>query len=352
MKDDRKRKLVRDQLLEESSSLTNGDEEKKINPLWIWTCYLLALILVVFILYSSSGIIADILSSWFNHDIGRLDVANALSLLFLISFFTFVLGNHWRLSEKNEIGTAFTNFPNPFYDPEYKKRSLATKGEVRELNEKLVNSQRLLQGSLKYSEETEELIQQYEGKLRVLIRHNENANRVLKSFNFLLDRSDIDIHPKMLKHILSECTTILEKDLSDKSISLFQVEGDELSIIGSVRINAESIAKRSFKKGIGFAGHIWNTGEPEIINRIEKEDARFHDQGIPATPIGSILGFPLIVDNHILGVLCLQSEREDGFSDADLRTVEYYARMCTLMLLHDKIRSNRTEGGAGNDSNH
>ncbi|MFS0646724.1 GAF domain-containing protein [Siminovitchia sp. 179-K 8D1 HS] len=68
-------------------------------------------------------------------------------------------------------------------------------------------------------------------------------------------------------------------------------------------------------------------GKPEIVNVIDTSDQRFNDQGLPATPIGSILGFPLKVDDQILGVLCLQFEAINGFSEADLRTVEFYARM-------------------------
>ncbi|OLS35434.1 hypothetical protein [Bacillus sp. MRMR6] len=101
----------------------------------------------------------------------------------------------------------------------------------------------------------------------------------------------------MLNHILEECITVLERDQSDKSISLFEVNQDRLVIKASVRINAESIAKRSFGKDESFAGYIWGIREAEIVNCIGQEDKRFTDGGIPATPIGSILGFPLMVDN-------------------------------------------------------
>ncbi|MEW9053384.1 MAG: GAF domain-containing protein [Neobacillus sp.] len=151
----------------------------------------------------------------------------------------------------------------------------------------------------------------------------------------------------MLRHTLAECITVLEKDQSDKSISLFKVnENKKLEITESVRINAESIAKRIFSKWEGFAGYIWGKGQPEIENKVKPDDPRFNDQGLSATPIGSILGIPLSVDDKIIGVLCLQSEAENGFVEAaDLRTVEFYARLCTLILLYDKINNNGLQGG-------
>jgi transcriptional regulator with GAF, ATPase, and Fis domain len=188
---------------------------------------------------------------------------------------------------------------------------------------------------------------QFEVKLRVLLRHNDNANRLLKSYNYLYYKRDKGFSKQMLKHVLAECITVLEKDQSDKSISLFKVSNGKLKIIESVRINAESIAKREFSKGEGFAGYIWGIGKEEIVNVIDQSDSRFSDQGLPTTPIGSILGKPLEVDDQILGVLCLQSENEYGFNkEADLRTVDFYARLCTMILLYDNIneKAGRREG--------
>ncbi len=54
-------------------------------------------------------------------------------------------------------------------------------------------------------------------------------------------------------------------------------------------------------------------------------------------------------EGEIYGILCMQSESENGFNEADLRTVEYYARMCTLILLYDKI-NNKVQDLEGGDN--
>ncbi|MCM3240738.1 GAF domain-containing protein [Heyndrickxia oleronia] len=308
------------------------------------TCYLLAGLLVIAIIYGFSGIIADILSNSLQKSINRLQIISVVSISYFLYRLTINLGNHWRSSEKNEIGTAVTNFPNPFYDPGFKQGPLYLQKQYQKLASQFHIKNILLKKSNNYSTQLENSITRFEAKLRVLLRHNENVNRLIKSLNFLYLKNDKDFSKQMLKHILSECITILEKDQSDKSISLFSVINEELKIVESVRINAESISKRSFKKGEGFAGYIWDKGEAIIVNQIEEEDERFKSK-LPTSPIGSIMGIPLIVDELILGVLCLQSETQDGFNNADLRTVEYYSRMCTLILLYDKMKNNKNGEG-------
>lgn len=332
---------------EEHGTASNEIELKPLSGFGKLMCYLSAFFLVTVILYGFTTVAADLATWGMNREnpVTRWEVISVVGTAYLLFTLARNLGDHWRSSDKNEIGTAVTNFPNPFYDPGFKKGPLM----LQILYKNLVTQHRVTKKLLKQSrimlKEHGERIEYLNAKLRVLLRHNDNSNRLLKSFNFLFAQKENDFTRKVLQHILAECITILEKDQSDKSISLFKVNGEELKIIESVRINAESIAKRTFEKGVGFAGDIWGKGKAEIVNKIDKEDARFNDQGLPATPIGSILGFPLSVDEDIIGVLCLQSEAENGFSNADLRTVEFYARLCTLILLYDKINNNGTQGG-------
>lgn len=313
---------------------------------WKWFfCYTVAFWLVIAIIYGFSGIVAEIVTNALSKEVTRIHIISIVAVGYFLFQLTRNLGNHWRASEKNEIGTAVTNFPNPFYDPNFKPGPLAIQKQYQDLFSEYRRKNMLLNNSKKYTTELEGYLNVFESKLRVLLRYNENTNRLIRSLNFLFLHKDAAFIQTMLRNILAECITVLEKDQSDKSISLFQVQEDRLRIIESVRINAESIAKRSFKKGRGFAGYIWHTQKPEIVNEIEPDDERFKDFQVQASPIGSILGIPLIVDEQILGVLCLQSEAANGFNHADLRTVEFYSRMCTMILLYDKIMINQSKEG-------
>lgn len=342
---------------DEVSATIDATNEKNLSTqdglsrLMIIVCYLLALLLVAFILYGVTTVIKEILGNFeFAADISRWDIISTSGAAYIIFILSQTLGHYWRSSEKNEIGTGITNFPNPFYDPNFVKGPAFLRREFNILRTKYKTIQFLLNKSKESIKDNVNVINSFESKLRVLIRHNDNTNRILKSYNYLIKINDINTTQRMLQYTISECITILEKDQSDKSISLFVVRDSQLHIIESNRINAESIAKRVFKKGEGFAGYIWEKGVTEIVNNIVPTDIRFHDQGIPATPIGSIIGVPLKVDNEIVGVLCLQSENGDGFAEADLRTVEFYSRMCTHIILCDKINYNKGVGKHDDDS--
>ncbi|UYG98222.1 GAF domain-containing protein [Cytobacillus firmus] len=310
----------------------------------LFFCYFVALVWVSIIVFGLTTALSGILTLIGN----TVSVPKIIAIVATIYFFfrlTLSLGNHWRTSD-SEIGTAVTNFPNPFYDPNFQPGPLLLQRQYNTLYSEYRRQSILLKNSKKYVRELEEILSAFESKLRVLLRHNDNSNRLIRSLNFLYQTKDIEFVPKMLRNILAECVTVLEKDQSDKSISLFQVRDDKLIIIESVRINAESIVKRTFEKGQGFAGYIWEKEKPEIVNEIDPEDNRFNDFKLPATPIGSILGFPLKVDGLFLGVLCLQSEEENGFNTADLRTIEYYSRLCTMVLLYDKMKYEGHKEGA------
>ncbi|WP_019156917.1 GAF domain-containing protein [Robertmurraya massiliosenegalensis] len=318
---------------------------------WIG-CYALSLTLVLVIIFGlTEGIVRSVKALTSIENISAMKIITFVSVIYFIFRITKNLGDHWRSNENVEIGTSVTGFPNIFYDAKFQKGPLRLQREYQ----RLYSEYRKVRLNLEYSrnlvKDLSEHINNYVTKLRVLLRHNDNANRLIRSYNYLNKEQPEQLYKKMLKEILSECVTILEKDQADKSISLFKVNGDKLEIAESIRINAESVTKRFFEINQGFAGHIWSISEAEIVNNVDVEnDERFNDFHIPTTPIGSILGFPLKVDDQIVGVLCLQSEAEEGFSNSDLRTVEFYARLCTMVIMYDTINL-EIDANKGGDPN-
>lgn len=313
-------------------------------PFWKWlSCYGLSLLLVSIIIFGLTETALKIIQSFeLAPNLTASKMIIVISVIYFVWSMTKNLGDHWRSTENAEIGTAVTGFPNPFFDPHFIKGSLLLQRKYNKLYSKYYRKEVTLRHSQKMRAELEKHVNLYVAKLKILLRHNDNVNRLIRSFNFLFIKRDRDFPRKMLREILSECITVLEHDHSDKSITLFQIDNAQLKIVESVRINAESIDKRVFKKGEGFAGHVWKTGKAEIVNQINENDERFNDFNVPTTPIGSILGFPLKVDQNIYGVLCLQSEEENNFNTRDLRTVEFYARFCTMIILYDKIKTNKS----------
>lgn len=104
------------------------------------------------------------------------------------------------------------------------------------------------------------------------------------------------------------------------------------------RISAQSLYERSFRKGEGFAGKVWEERKAMIEGLVNDEhDFRFQGKYKPNHEFKSIMGLPITVGNDVLGVLCIQSEQENAFSQEDLRAVTFYANCCSLIFLYDKI---------------
>lgn len=50
-----------------------------------------------------------------------------------------------------------------------------------------------------------------------------------------------------------------------------------------------------------------------------------------------IMGMPIKVGHEIIGVLCIQSEQLNCFSEGDLLPVEFYVNVCAMLLQYDNI---------------
>jgi putative methionine-R-sulfoxide reductase with GAF domain len=336
--------------LKESPSNTKEDvdeDESYKYPLWLkLLCYFTGLIAFVFICYVLSGIPADIFEYILkkfniNKTISKMDIYLWFSGIFTLTIISKHLGDSWRSNERAEIGTSVTNFRNFFYDPNFKVDPTASEYAKLRLEYRY---QRILVNRAKtYAEKLENNLLVFESQLRVLLRHNDNVNRLIGSYNFFIKEQE-DFVNRLISNTLSECVTVLQRDQSDKSISLFEVKDQKLIIRDYLRISALSAATRSFNKGEGFAGYIWEKNKTDIVDVIDiKHDKRFADFE-PRHRFKSIVGIPLSIEDNIFGVLCIQSENEYGFSDSDLRTLEFYARLCTLLLQYDKINNNRHGG--------
>lgn len=128
-------------MLEESSSAegkknpeTNPTEpqlakEKPLSFIKLVLCYGLAIILFMLIFNAFLPTISEwisiplfkfkLIEDKTNFDKWKL--FSVMGFIFLSYTIVRFIGNTWRTNEKLEIGTAVTGFPNPFYDPTFKK---------------------------------------------------------------------------------------------------------------------------------------------------------------------------------------------------------------------------------------
>jgi putative methionine-R-sulfoxide reductase with GAF domain len=319
-------------------------------PIWkIWLCYVTAFLFTVLILASLIGATSSLLPESLAKVFSVWGLFEYVGLAFLIFFFTRFIGSMWR-GRSEDLKLGFTDFPNPFYDSNYVQAPHSLQNEISALLERVETaeaeaerSHRIVRSLNRHALQKEEVIEELSKKLTVLIRHHENASRLLGSAAYLSYVGD-HWRTEMLNNILSECLTCLEKDQSDKSVSLFKVYDDELRIEHYIRISASSSRNIRFKKGEGFAGMVWGVGETQYLSDISSNPS-FEGTLKPNDEYKSIVGMPIRVNGDVLGVLCVQSEVLDGFSSQDLRTLRFYAHACSLIFVYDIIISKMvTEG--------
>ncbi len=179
----------------------------------------------------------------------------------------------------------------------------------------------------------EQIIRSMSKKLTVLIRHHENGRRLLGSAAYLIYTGE-QWRSEMMNNILSEAISCLEKDHSDKSVALFKAYDDELRIEHHIRLAARSARSVRLKKGDGFAGKVMESGDVIYIPDVSKSPELFGAIK-PSDDYRSIVGLPIRVNGDALGVLCVQSEVVDGFTDQDIRTLRFYAHAYSLIFVYD-----------------
>ncbi|MBP3953089.1 GAF domain-containing protein [Bacillus suaedae] len=333
-----------------------NDDVRKSKRFWInFACYSLALLLTLFIIFALYNLInvfvgqaiTDKLKALEDQSLHKMIISiGTIGFLYLLVHGTTVQGNLWRSREHDINLFGLNSIPNYFYDKSFDKNGHHLKKKIKELSNQLEKANALLKRSDMQRNKLESNIKDLRSNLSVFIRHHQNTSRIMGSMSFLLEENSgkkvyVD---EMLKNVLSESVTVLTKDQSDKSVALFEIKEDQkLHIREYFRIGARSARSRRFKKGEGFAGSIWEKGFAEMVQDVS-QDKRFNKKQNGRYSFLSIMGMPIKVGDTIIGVLCIQSENIEGFSEDDLLAIEFYVNVCATLLLYDKIYLLTKEG--------
>ncbi len=333
----------------ESQLSTNQERVVSKTSFWkILGCYITAFLFVCLILGTLIGA-AKTLVVEMESSISVWEIFEYTAIAFLLFFLTMHIGRMWR-SRKEDLKLGITDIPNPFFDPNYliaphylKKENENLQTALDEAIKEKERAEYYVRVLNKHSEAKKVTIDKLEKKLNVFLRHQENASRLLGSAAYLNYKGEAWEH-EMLNNILSECITCLEKDQSDKSVSLFKVDGEEIRIVHYLRLSASSAREIRFRKNEGFAGTVWAKGEDQYIPDVSSNPL-FEGEYKPEDEFTSIVGLPINVNGEVLGVLCIQSEVADGFTPQDLRTLQFYARACSLIFVYNIKNSMSGVGG-------
>jgi putative methionine-R-sulfoxide reductase with GAF domain len=314
--------------------------------------FVIGLGLTMLILIGVGEALIKIASFWTSTPYTTLVMIKWISVVIAVFVLTSGIAKYLR-TNRSDVSIGFTNIPNWVYDETFEKQKDYLDKELIKENEDLKENVEKLE------EYNIELLEELENKglemdeityiSDIFIRHHKNASRLVRSLTQLMAEGKESWKYEFCNNVLDECVTILLEDRADKSSTIYFInEKDELEMFAYNRIEFSSSRERFFKKGTGFAGHIWDTGEALLINDVVNDENYFQGEFAPVHEYGSILGVPIKIGKEVVGVLCIQSENMDDFDEDDERTVAFYAEMCGLAQFYDKMM--KRSGLNANDS--
>ncbi|GIO25384.1 GAF domain-containing protein [Oceanobacillus sp. J11TS1] len=310
--------------------------------------YVLSSIVSIFIIFSLASIGQIIYENITKKDITVWDTALLITAIVGITSATMVYSRYIRTSPQ-PIPLITINLNNFLYDKHFEDsfKSLDKKliQKVEEHERYIVSLKSTLDSSIEeVKKKNQEL--EFEAYINdIYIRHHKNASRLVRSLLQLLAEDKPEWKWEFCNNVLDECVTVLEKDRSDKSSSVYFIkDGYKLEMYAYNRIEFWSSRNRKFEENEGFAGHVWSCKDTILINNISTSEF-FKGKHKPKHEYGSILGVPIMIGDDVVGVLNIQSEEENGFTQEDERTVKFYADMCALAHFYDTINIQKIREG-------
>ncbi len=268
----------------------------------------------------------------------------------------------WFLTSKTiEIPLLRRNYPfiPPFKNKFYRDDLVKTPEQVKNLNARLKEAKR----------ENKRITQEYEIAKQIITQLKQSNKELSEFTQDYFDYKKLADHNvyateelyKLLGHVLAlvccvdqesylrEYTSVMNEfantltkltidQVNDKYSSIMAIVGDSMVIVGSHGLNHDS-KKKTFTRGQGLAGWIWENGQPAICRDVN-EDERFRQTGChPSGLYRSIIGVPVFdCDKAVIGALFVQSRRPNVFVEEDLAMLSYCAVLLAIIFTNHMLR--------------
>ncbi|HJV64266.1 MAG TPA: diguanylate cyclase [Geomonas sp.] len=158
-------------------------------------------------------------------------------------------------------------------------------------------------------------------------RANEMSGRLMSLANTLLL---VDNKDDLYEAILRIASDLIQA--AHGSIMLIDQGGKNLQMVCSRGASPDLAQSLPVRLGQGIAGTVADTGEPLLINEIEKE-LSVGAAGRPPFTSKSLVCVPLKLKEKVIGVLNLSDKSTLApFSAADLHTLTSFANLASLMI--------------------
>lgn len=135
---------------------------------------------------------------------------------------------------------------------------------------------------------------------------------------------------ELLRQIVVLAASVTEANVG--SIMLVDEAGEYLTIEAAIGLHGEIVRKTRLPLGASIAGFVAKTGEPLIVDDVEKDD-RFQRINRERYGAASLLCAPLRIKNTVLGVINMANKGEgEVFTGDDLRLLTNFASQAAVAV--------------------
>ena len=137
-----------------------------------------------------------------------------------------------------------------------------------------------------------------------------------------------ELEPDALLHLIVESATRLLGATSGSLVTLSPADGETLDIRVAVGLGEARWRALKLRRGEGVTGWVAETGRPLLVPDVAREPRYYTLE----PSIRSELAVPLVADGRVLGVLNVDSTRENAFLDEDVELLSALAAHSTVVL--------------------
>jgi len=171
-----------------------------------------------------------------------------------------------------------------------------------------------------------------EQKIRELAQETLDKYKEITLLYKLVENLTVNLEPEgIAQMVTTEVQSLLGVD--NASVMLLNEEKGLLEILSANGV--ENYSKMIFQPGQGIAGHVLQSGKPEIIN-----DVLMDPRYVPGSlDLSSLMCAPLKVKNRVIGVINVS--REKPFNAGELNILNTLASQAAFALENSKLNSVR-----------
>jgi signal transduction histidine kinase/ActR/RegA family two-component response regulator len=128
-------------------------------------------------------------------------------------------------------------------------------------------------------------------------------------------------------------------DAVNAMVLLCSADGTEINVRAQVGVPSETLKTRRFQRGQGIIGWVAERGEPALLDDVT-QDGRYY---LSDSRTRSELCVPLVLNDRVIGVINVESDRLAGFSTSDRQMLQTLAHNLSIIIenlrLLDELRA-------------